>query len=210
MLRDRPARRGGASPLQHLVHPDGYLSYRTKLEWDGGEPNGTCEIVDYAPVTPQAHAALWQVLLGLDLTARINSFRIPVDDPLPVLLSDPRAVDVAHVGDGTWVRPVAVPALLSGRRYGLDVDCVVEVRDEVLGDGRYRLSGGPEGAVSEWTSAPADVTMRVADLGSLVVGGERLQRLARAGVVDCRNPALLARLDLALLADRAPFHGTQF
>jgi predicted acetyltransferase len=210
MLRDPESARHGASALQHLVHPDGYVSYRVKTAWEQGEPNGDCEIVDYVPGSPEAHAALWQTLLGLDLVARINSYRIPVDDPLPLLLADPRAVDTTHVADGMWVRPADVPALLAGRRYGLEIDCVLEVRDPVLGDGRYRLKGGPDGAACRPTDAPADVVLGVAEVGSLVLGGTRLRRLVRAGQAGCPDAALLHRLDLALLADRDPFAGTQF
>jgi len=104
---------------------DGAVSYRVKNQWDQGEPDGDCEIVDYVPGSPDAHAALWQTLLGLDLGARINSYRVPLDDPLPDLLTNPRAVDTTHWADGVWVRPTDVPALLGGRRYGVEVDCVL-------------------------------------------------------------------------------------
>src|SRR3954447_6404494 len=210
ILRDPESVRQGASSLQHLVHPDGYVSYRIKTAWDQGEPDGDCEIVDYVPGTPEAHAALWQTLLGLDLTARINSYRIPVDDPLPLLLTDPRAVDTRHLADGMWVRPATVPTLLGGRSYGLEIDCVLEVRDALLGDGRYRLRGGPDGAQCDRTDDGADVITGVAEVGSLALGGTRLRQLVRPGRADCADEALLHRLDLAFLADREPFAGTQF
>jgi len=210
ILRDPDSARRGASALQHLVHPDGYVSYRMKSSWEHGEPNGECEIVDYVPGTPAAHAALWQVLLGLDLVATINSYRVPIDDPLAFRLTDPRAVDIRHVADGMWVRPTYVAALLGGRRYGQEIDCVLEVRDPVLGDGRYRVTGGPDGAKCSRTDDPADVVLGVAELGSLSLGGVRLRRLVRAGRAGCPDAALVHRLDLAFLADREPFAGTQF
>jgi predicted acetyltransferase len=210
MLLDRDSQRGGRSALQHLVHPDGYLSYRTKVNWGQPDPAGECEIVDYAPVTPQAHAELWQTLLGLDLIRTISSYKVPLDDPLPLLLTDPRSVDTTHVGDGLWVRPTDVATLLGRRRYGLEIDCVIGVRDPLLGDGHYRLRGGPDGAECGPTDDPADVDLAVAEVGALSLGGVRLRRLARVGLVDWADDTLLHRLDLALLADRAPAHGTQF
>ncbi|MGZ4464402.1 MAG: sterol carrier protein domain-containing protein, partial [Nocardioides sp.] len=53
-------------------------------------------------------------------------------------------------------------------------------------------------------------SLPVAVLGSLYLGGQRLQSLARAGQVRVDDPGLAQRLDRALLADRAPFHGTPF
>ena len=210
VLRDRPSNRKGSGALLHLVHPDGYLTYRVKTQWDGGEPNGDCEIVDYVPGSPEAHAALWQTLLGLDLVARINSYKIPVDDPLPLLLTNPRAVDTTHWADGLWLRPTDVAALLGRRRYGLELDCVLAVRDPVLGDGRYHLQGGPDGATCGPTSAEPDLELDVADLGTLVMGSFRLGRLVRAGRVRVADPAVVPRLDLAFLAEREPHTLTQF
>jgi predicted acetyltransferase len=210
VLRDRPAQHKGNGALLHLVHPDGYLSYRVKTDWNQGEPDGDCEIVDYVPGSPEAHAALWQTLLGLDLVARINSYRIPVDDPLPLRLTNPRAVDTTHWADGLWVRPTDVPALLGGRRYGVELDCVIAVTDPLLGDGRYRLQGGPAGATCTATSATPDLELAVADVGALSLGGIRLGGLVRAGRVEVADPAQVARLELAFLAEREPHTLTQF
>ncbi len=210
MLLDREYQRGGKSGLFHLVHPDGYLSYRVKSRWDDGDPQGQCTIVDYAPITPEAHAALWQTLLAMDLIGPIEAGVIALDDPLPLLLTDPRSVDTKHLGDGMWVRPLDVPALLGRRRYGVEVECVLEVRDPLLGDGRYRLRGGPDGATCSRTDARPDVTVGVADLGAVCLGGFRLARLARAGRVAAVDAALVQRLDLALLAEREPVQGTAF
>jgi predicted acetyltransferase len=210
LLLDREYQRAGASGLFHLVHPDGYVSYRIRPNWADGDPQHECVIVDYAPATPQAHAALWQTLLSLDLVGTFDSYRVPPDDPLPLLLEDPRGVDTRHLGDGLWLRPVDVAALLGARRYGVDVECVLEVRDALLGDGRYLLTGGPDGAQCARTDRVAELRLSVGDLGAACLGGVRLARLARAGRVDCPDAGLLRRLDLAFLADREPVHGTQF
>jgi predicted acetyltransferase len=207
LMLDREYQRHGASGLFHLVHPDGYVSYRIKPDWGDGDPRHECQLVDYAPVTPQAHAALWQTLLGMDLVGTITSNAVPPDDPLPHLLADPRRVETLHLGDGMWVRPLDVCALLGGRSYALEVEVALQVADPLLGDGRYLLTGGPDGATCTRTERAADILLGVGALGAICLGGTRLATLARAGVVSGAGDAL-RRLDLALLADRLPFHGT--
>jgi predicted acetyltransferase len=207
LLLDREYQRRGASGLFHLVHPDGYVSYRIKPDWGDGDPRHECQLVDYAPATPEAHAALWQTLLGMDLVGTITSYAVPLDDPLPHLLTDPRRVETLHIGDGMWVRPLDVCALLGGRRYALELEVVLQVIDPLLGDGRYLLRGGPDGATCTRTERAAEIALGVGALGASCLGGTRLATLARVGAVDGPGDAV-RRLDLALLADRLPFHGT--
>ena len=210
LLLDRESHRGGMSALFHLVHADGYVSYRVKTDWDDGHPKHLCSLTDYVTVTPEAHAALWQVLLGLDLFGRIESYRIPDDDPLPHLLSDARQVRTTAIADGLWIRPIDVAATLAARRYALDVETVIGVRDDLFGDANYFLRGGADGATCERTDRTPDVSLGVAALGSVYLGGTRLETLGRAGKAAADDRAALTRLDRALLTDRAPVHGTGF
>ena len=207
---DREYQHMGMSALFYLLHSDGYVAYRIKSDWNDGDPSHLCWISDYVVASPVAHRDLWQVLLGLDLVGSIESYRIPVDDPLQFLVNDPRQVRTTHVGDGVWIRPIDVPALLAGRSYAVEVDVVLAVADTVFGDGRYRLRAGPDGASCEPASGAADVELDVATLGSVYLGGNRLEHLLRAGRARVENPAAAVRLDRALLADRLPLHGTAF
>ncbi|MGH8962163.1 MAG: GNAT family N-acetyltransferase [Jatrophihabitantaceae bacterium] len=207
-LLDREYQRHGMSGLFHLVHPDGYVTYRIKSDWGDGDPKHLCWLVDYVPITPESHAALWQALLSMDLIGAIESHRIPLDDPLPLLLADYRRTETTHVGDGMWVRPLDPALLLSARDYAVEIETVLQVIDPVLGDGRYLLRGGPEGATCERTDRSADLTLGVGSLGAVSLGGVRLARHARAGQV-AGDARAITRLDRALVADRLPFHGTQ-
>jgi predicted acetyltransferase len=208
MLLDRDSHRHGMSGLFHLVHPDGYASYRIRTDGADGESRHVCRIVDYVPVTAAAHAALWQTLLGMDLVATIESERIPVDDPLGHLLTDARQVRTAWLRDDLWLRPLDVRGLLAARSYAVEVETVLAVTDRLLGSDRYLLRGRPGAAAEcERVDRPADVALDAAALGSVVLGGVRLAELARAGRVSGDTGAV-ERLDRALLADRLPFLGT--
>jgi predicted acetyltransferase len=208
-LLDRDWQRHGRSALFHLVHPDGYVSYRIGQDSGPTGSRNVCAIADYVICSPQAHVGLWQVLLGMDLCARIESGRIPLDDPLPQLITDPRQVTTTALADGLWARPLDVAALLSARTYAVELDVVVAIRDPLLGDGTYRLRGGPDGAVCSRVDAPAHAELGVADLGAVVLGGTRLATLARAGRVTGES-ATLTRLDRAFLADVEPQFSTYF
>lgn len=208
-LLEREWTQQGRSALFHLVHPDGYVSYRIARGHDAHGAGNVCSIVDYVVCSPAAHAALWHVLLGMDLCTRIETDRLPMDDPLPHLLTDSRRVTTTAVADGLWARPLDVAALLSARTYAVELDVVLRVRDPLLGDRTVRLAGGPDGATCEPTNDNADVELTVAALGGAVVGGSRIAELARSGAVTGPQP-LLSRLDRAFLADVEPQLGTYF
>ncbi len=210
LFLDREQHRGGMSAKFYLAHPEGYVSYRVKEQWNEGIPALQCRIVDYAVSSADAHAALWQVLLGMDLFETIESHQIPADDPLPFLVTDFRQVRTTAVNDGVWVRPIDTAAMLAARSYSADVEAVIEVADPLLGDQRLALAGGPDGASCEPTDRPAEVSFTLAGLGAAYLGGPRLSTLARAGALRCDDPRLLARLQVAFATDRAPFHGTAF
>lgn len=203
-LLDRPYSRQGGSRMFHLVHPDGWACYRS-LHGD----NGTTLQADVFAATDDAHAALWRVLLAKELVTTVRT-RLTLDDPLPLLLTDSRLVTTTSTHDGLWVRVLDVPAVLGARRYAVEVDAVLEVRDGFLDrGGRFRLVGGPDGATCEPVTTDADVHLDVADLGSLVTGHRRARTLARAARLTGDGKAI-DRLDAAFVPEREPFHATEF
>ena len=211
MLADRESHRHGASPLFHLLHADGYASYRIRRTDD----DSACRVREVVAVTEEAHVALWRTLLALDLVGTVQAAQSP-DDPLPDLLTDPRQVRTTGLTDGMWARILDVPAVLAARRYAVELDVLLDVRDPFLDrGGRFRLRGGPDGAECVPVDGPGSVGVPVvgvelAALGSLLFGGRRASTLARAGLIQTPDQGVLRRLDTALLADREPQHGTEF
>ncbi len=205
-MLDRESRRGGGTALFHLVHADGYASYRI----EHGER--TCRVVELVSVTAEAHAALWRVLLALDLVETVAVWSHPLDDPLGYLLADPRQVRTTRLRDGMWARVLDVPAALSARRYRTEIDVVLDVHDPFLDlGGRFRLRGGPDGAECERVAGGGpSVAVDIAGLGPLLFGGERAATLARGGLLESDDPVALRHVDAAFLADRLPQHGTEF
>jgi predicted acetyltransferase len=204
-LRDDERWRGGGSPLFYLGHADGFASYRVH------HGDRRASVVDLFAATDDAYVALWRVLLGLDLVEKLTAGKsVAMDDPLGLLLTDARQVRTTDVADGLWSRVLDVRAALAARTYAVEIDAVLDVRDDFLDKGgRWRLRGGPEGATCAPTDAAADLTLPVVTLGPLLFGAGRATTFARARLAE-GAPAVLRRVDAAFAADRDPQHGTGF
>ncbi len=198
-LTDHPGRREGATPWRFLIYdrdgePRGYARYRQKDGWGDGGPEGKVMVRELHARDGEAYAALWRFLLDIDLAITVEAGSRPVPDPLRSLLADPRRL-MEKASDGVWVRLVDVAAALAARRYRVEGSLVIEVRDEFFeAGGRYRLSGGPDGAVCERTDAAADVSFGVEHLGSVYHGAGSVTRLAWLGLVQ-GDPAAIRRAD---------------
>ncbi|WP_320069305.1 GNAT family N-acetyltransferase [Micromonospora sp. RTGN7] len=210
VLGDPTAERGGATERHVALHEgpdggiDGYALWRSRRGSDQAGPYGVTIVEEMVAATPVARLALWRLLVSLDLVRRL-SYRGPVDEPLLFLVDEPRRLE-ARLADALWVRVVDVPAALAARRYAAAVDLVVEVTDDLLPEnaGRWRLTGGPDGARCVPTDRPADLACDVRALGELYLGGTGLTALADAGRVDERRPGALAAAGPAFTWHRAP------
>jgi predicted acetyltransferase len=212
LLADPPEDRDGASPRFHAVHRDGFVSYRVRNHTVGGHFDNQVMVHDLLALTPDAYGALWGFLLGLDLAGRIEWARAATDEPLPWMVDQPRQVQTTGVDDDMWARILDVPAVLTARSYGADDRLVLEVMDAFRPGtgGRFELEGGAHGAACRRTTAPPDVALDVADLGTLVFGLVPASRLAGAGRLDERTPGAVTRAGRLFSADPTPHNTTPF
>lgn len=209
--------RDGATARFVVVHhdaagePDGAASYRLQWRWGSGGEN-LLAVDDVVATSDAVEAVLLRYLLDVDLVTRFEWHAAPVDHPLRWWLADPRALSVTREQDHLWLRPLDVARCLAARRYATGGSLVVEVVDDDRPEvgGRYRLDAGPDGAGCARTTATAEVTLAVADLGSLLLGGVSWATLRRAGRVDEAADGAVARADALFRPDRTPFCGTDF
>lgn len=206
--RSRPL--GGAGPAQYLAHRDGYLAYRITEQWPGSHAEHQAEVVEVVALTPDAHRALWSTMLEMDLVGTITSARVPLDDPLPFLLADPRVVTTTGLYDHLWARPVDLRACLAGRTYGVDGRIVVEVATGQGPASRFALEGGPEGASVARVRSRADLTTDLAGIGALLLGGVRPSTLAAGRRLEARREDLLRRADAMFCTAPLPACQTPF
>jgi len=190
---------GGAAT--HLLHPDGYAGWQPVPQWNDGHPAHQMTLWTLAAVTPEAHRALWQTILASDLYGQIQTRKIPVDDPLPFMLTNQRALRTTDLNDGVWCNVRDVRRCFEQRAYGTDDDVVVEV------DGR-RWRIGASG-VSTARTRP-DLTTTGAGLGALLLGGVAPTTLAAGRRLEARNPETLRRADALFVVHPAPHCQTGF
>ena len=218
-FRDPEAFRDGASPRFYALHESaagealGFVSYRVKKNWtDDGVPCGDTQVYELHAATPAVRAALWQFCLGVDLSATVSCWNAPVDEPLRWMLADPRRFRVSGVHDWLWARLVDVPAALAARRYTATGRLVLDVADPFKphNSGRYELVGSPQGAECHPTDAEPDLSLTVAELGALYLGGVACTTLARAGRIEVRQPGALATGDALFVTSEAPWSVTEF
>ncbi|MEV5434897.1 GNAT family N-acetyltransferase [Streptomyces sp. NPDC052682] len=211
-LADYPHRRGGATSLRYAVHEErdgratGYALYRHRSEPDGrGGSAGVLQVEELAACSRQAYAALWRFLAGVDLVTWID-YEGAVDEPLPHLLVERRAVNAALYR--LWLRPVDLGRALAGRGYGRDLDLVLDVRDDFCpwNSGRHRLQAQDGRAVCAPTTAPADLRLTVAELGAAFLGGTSLTSLAAAGLVEELRHGALSAASAAFRGAREPWY----
>ena len=204
--------RDGATRLQTVVVEDdasvrGFLRYRLKESWPSGRyAEGSVAISRLMSVDPAAHAALWQYCLSLDLMTKTTWWNLPVDDPVLTWLEHSRQ-STRQVNDAMWLRILDLPVALSARRYSTDVDVTLEVTDARYEQnaGTWRLSGGPDGASCQRTSAGADLRLDIRTLGAILLGGPSLTRQAHAGWVDEQTSGAIVATSAAFSAPWAAY-----
>ena len=210
-VADPPRATDGMSAPFVVVHPDGYVRYRSRERWIESDPQHLIEIDELLALTDDAHTALWGFMLDLDLVSEVVVPRFALDDPLIWRLTNPRALRTTAVNDAIWVRVLDTAAALSARRYATRSEVVLEI---VGGGprvaGRWHLDGGPDHAACSSSRGEVDITLDAADLGSIVLGGVSPEALRRAGRVAEHRPGESARLAAMFASDPLPFCTTAF
>lgn len=191
--------------------PVGYVNYSVKSDWSSGVARGTVKVGDFFAVDTETDAVLWDYLLSIDLTAKIEAHGRGMDDPLRWLVTDGRSVQLSNRGDHLWVRVLDAPLALASRGYLTEGKLVLEVVDSMgYAAGRFALDADPEGATCAPTTESADLTVDASVLGSAYLGGIPVRLLAAAGLVDEHTPGAVERADLLFRGETAPWCSTEF
>jgi predicted acetyltransferase len=191
---------------------NGYAIYR--LEREDRYSSRAVVIVDHLiTVSDGAYRSLWGYLTDLDLTDWVVAAGRPEHEPLQQTLTDSRQLVITGVHDHLWVRLVDIPLALSRRRYPAEGTIVLDVADSFCpwNEGRWLLEGGPDGAECKPAAGRggASLSLDVASLGSLFLGGTSVGHLARAGLIQA-DPGSLHRAHQLFGAGLDPWCSTEF
>lgn len=185
---------------------NGYVAYRLQRRWDIGGPSYRVLIAELVATDPRAYRALWQWCLELDLAAVGVATQRPVDEPLRLMLANPRRLSV-QTADALWIKLVDVVTAMTARTYGQDGTIVMEVMDEFDGSttGRYRLVVEDGRASCVRTNDLPHVAMGIDALSSLYLGGLPVRVLAAAGMVEEQRSGQLQALQVMLQSPVTPW-----
>ncbi|MGH2747865.1 MAG: GNAT family N-acetyltransferase [Actinomycetota bacterium] len=210
-LYDAPHRRSEAGLLyravwEHDGRPEAYALYRMKSDWVQGSAAGKVEAFEVMATTPLARREMWRFVFGLDLVSRVDAPFGPADNPLLLMLEQPRRLHL-KLQDSLWLRIVDVKDALEARSYAADGTLVLEVTDDMYerNSGRWRLDASGGSAVVTRTEEEPDLVLDIVDLGSIYLGGFTFSHLARAGRVAEARAGAIARADGLFMTNVAPW-----
>lgn len=95
---------------QHVLYsgvdgtPEGYLSYHVDWEGEWHFSRAVLTVDHLCTLTPQAYARLWRYCCEADLVRAVQAPARPVEEALPWLLTDARAVRLTRRVDQLWAR----------------------------------------------------------------------------------------------------------
>lgn len=202
----------GRTTKRYVVHdgpdgPDGYAIYRQKpSEADDGHADGKLFVIELIATTPRAHASLWAYLTRVDGCPQVDSWNVPVDDPLPWMVRESRRVPIKWRSDALWIRILDVVRALEARSYEEDGGLVIGVVDPFrpVTDGAYRLTVQDGRATVERSDDDPEVSMEVDVLGALYLGGQDAHAFAAANRITGSDEEI-ARLHRLFRTARAPW-----
>jgi predicted acetyltransferase len=171
------------------------------------------EVADLHAADVDATAALWRFLLGVDLVEQVTAELRPLDEPVEMLLTDPRACAVTGQTDEAWLRIVDVPVALAARGYGAADPVLLAVHDgpREANSGVYRVADGSAERVGPLGGpVQPELECTVAGLAMAYLGDRRPSELVATGWWTAPEPAAVPRADAAFATAGAPWCGTYF
>ena len=190
---------------------DGYVRYQAEEKWVQRQPRSILKVNELHALTDAAGHALWRFLAETDLVGTVVAEGRSPSDRLPWLLTNARAAVSSDVGDGLWVRLFDVPRALEARSWARAGTLVLEVIDgEVGAPIRLALDASPDGATCRPTGRSPDLTLPVAALGAVYLGGTRLRDVAIATGADEHRRGALAEAEALFRTADEPWCSTGF
>lgn len=195
--------------------PQGFVLYSVAEHPDDFSAH-TLTVEHLCAATDDALVALWRYVLDHDLVSTVQAALRPVDEPLPWMVSNQRAVQTVARREHLWLRVLDVPAALSARRYAAADSVLLRVADPMaFAEGDWMLTTTPDGEATVTAHAgesdgAAVIELGVEALSALLLGGTPVEALRVAGRLAEGAPGSADRLAAVLRPARAPHLSTWF
>lgn len=154
----------------------------------------------------------WRGLMGhilsQDILHKVVLPSRPVDDPLPLLVENPRAVQISDLRDESWIRPLDLKEFLNGRKYGRNSRVIFKVSDPILPENTGVWSLSAKGAERIRESAAFELSLQT--VTELVFGTQSAFTLAAAGRIDAGSDDIAALDDAFAAGGTKPHSGISF
>jgi len=210
---------------QHrLAHSN--LNHYVALALKNGEPQGfvryhaspddnwlysterTLVVDDLHAADPQIAAQLFGYLLQLDIARYVELPHRPVDDALPLLLTNPRAVQHIRRIDESWLRILNVERTFNARAFGDGEALTLAINDPLIeaNHGIWRLSSD---GIQRRDGQP-DISLGIDALAMLLLGEYTAHQLVAARRIQPHHSQSIVRLTRLLGCNDHPWSGIFF
>ena len=148
----------------------GLVLYAVEDVWDHSNPNCPLTVKGFLALDQPTANTLWRYVFSVDWVRRVVVQNIGPDDPLPLLLVNPRAaIPYEENFDLMWLRVLDVPAAFGARTYASARRVVLDVSDQDgYAAGRWALEADVDGSGRAVpTTDDADLALSASALGTL-------------------------------------------
>lgn len=168
-------------------------------------------IRDVIWLSPSAYQALWELYANMDLNEQIVWGRVPIDDPLPHLLLEPRRLHTRS-SDALLGRIIDVDGALVQRPYPEESILTFEVVDELCpwNNGCWKLETSADGSIIGQTDNDPQLRMPISTLAMLVFGQISATEAARMSRLEALEPDALPTWDKTMRTLYRPFCADMF
>lgn len=187
----------------------GYVIYTVEPYLSSAGFGHRVTIKEMAWLSISAYYSLWNHFTNMRLAQNIMWMQVPLDDPMPHLLLEPRKLNIKS-GNGFLIRIVDVEKAIPMRGYGEDGELVLEVHDDAIcpwNNGTWQMTVSDSKASIKKTKKTPEVIMNANSLAMLLFGQLSASNAARMGIIEVKKKNALIRYDRLLRTEYMPFCG---
>ncbi len=177
--------------------PLGYVIYTVEpsREWRGGLYRDLF-IRELNWLSAPSYQAIWEYFSRMDLVYSVSWRQVPVDDPLPHLLIEPRMLNATSYG-AMMARIVDIKLALEKRVFGTEGKLTFEIIDRLCpwNNGRWKMETSTGGCSISRSDEDPQLVMPVSTMAMLYFGQLRASEASRMGRLDVLRQDALSSWD---------------